>query len=134
MKTFLTTVLFFFGLNFTFSQSDDDFALAATSKDGTDYYVYVEKTNDDESKALWIRHTTAVKSFRNKKGKNVTTGGEKTLIFINLNCREREFDMLQRVVYNPNGKLIHHDQDYDMSNKIIPGSVMSGICEFVCSE
>lgn len=135
MKTKLfITFIFFLITNYSFSQSDEDFQLASVATDGTEYYVYVEKTAYDGTKEIWVRSTKAIKSIKNKKGKIVKTGGEKTLTFMKIDCTEREYDVIEIVIYNRQGNVISQDQDYDSSKKIVPGSVMSGIYDFVCSD
>lgn len=67
---FLTTIIILLISNIAFSQSDEEFLLASTSIDGTDYYVYLEKTNYDGSKEIWVKNTKPIKSIKNKKRKN----------------------------------------------------------------
>ncbi len=129
----LTTLFLLSSLSLS-AQTDEDFELASVSSDGTSYYVYIEKTNFDNSKNTWIKYTSPIKKIKNKKGKIIETGGEKTLMFMKIDCEDHEYDLLNITVYKKNGELKHSDDTYEFGNKIIPGSVISNIYDHVCNK
>lgn len=51
-----------------------------------------------------------------------------------INCSERKYNLIQTVVYNRLGNVTSEAENFDFDKKIIPGSVMSGIYDFICSE
>lgn len=131
--TVLTLFIFFLFNTFAYSQTDEDFISVATAKDGTEYYVYIEKA-EYSTKSIWVKHTTPLKSFKNKKGKMVKSGGEKTLSFMTVDCAEREYTIQQSFLYNRNGDLKQEQDIPSYGNKVVPGSIMSAIYNFVCSD
>lgn len=134
MKTkFLLSILFILIFNFSFSQSDDDFNYAASDNKGNDYYVYIEKVNYS-TKEIWIKKTDPIKTIKNKKGKYVKTGGGYTLSFLIVNCSDKEYDSKQTIKYNKSGDVVDSNDFPSYSNKVVPGSVMSGIFDFVCTD
>lgn len=125
--------LFLYFANLSFSQTDEDFILAASAKDGSEYYVYIEKVNYD-SKDIWVKNPIPVKSVKNKKGKLIKSGGGYTLAFMKVNCSDREYDLIQTIAYDKNGNVKENYENDSYGNKVIPGSIMSGIFEYVCTE
>lgn len=133
MKPTLIISLILFCLS-TKAQSDDNFKVASISNDGTIYYAYVEKTNYDNSKNTWIKYTDPIKKIKNKKGKIVETGGQRTLMFLKIDCENHEYDLHEVVIYNKQGEVDKHFDANDFNKKIIPGSIISNIYDFVCVE
>lgn len=133
MKKFFISSIFFLISNLGFSQSDSDFRYATSDTKGGDYYVYVEKT-EYGSKEIWIKKIEPEKTIKNKKGKYIKTGGRHTLSFVIINCSNREFDVKQRITYDKTGNVVENNDFPSYGNKIVPGSVMSGIYDFVCNN
>ncbi|RZJ33826.1 MAG: hypothetical protein EOO51_12365 [Flavobacterium sp.] len=117
----------------SYGQTDEDFSLASIGTDGTEYYVFIEKSNYS-TKDIWVKYTENVRSIKNKKGKMVKIGGEKTMSFMTINCSEREYDLIQTTVYSRDGTFLKQREIRDYGNKIVPGSVMAGICDYVCAQ
>ncbi|TRX12510.1 hypothetical protein FNW11_02950 [Flavobacterium gawalongense] len=132
-KLFL--IMFFFMTTFSFSQSNDNFTYLCTVSDNkeSEYYFYIEKVNYN-SKEVWIKKIEPEKTVKNKKGKYIKTGGKEILQFMSINCSEYEFDVKQTISYDRNGNVIKNDTSQNYGNKVVPGSVMAGIFEGVCSE
>ena len=127
--------VFLLGMLPTFIYSQDGFEYATTSKDGTDYYV---KIVDDGSYGFgvkaWVKHTNKTKSFKNKKGKMVTTGGGYTLTLMEFSCNSKSYVVKQSVTYNKAGNVTSSDDMFSpISKEIVPGTVMEGIFDAVCT-
>lgn len=131
---FYFSVFFLLLSHLSFSQSDEDFSYATSSKDGIDYFVYIEKTEYDGSKSIWVKSTKPIKTIKNKKGKTVKTGGGKTLTFMKIDCSERTFDILETIEYDKSGNVVKSYNDYSYGNRIVPGSIMTGIHGYVCDN
>ena len=132
-KIIFILTLFLASTTTIFAQSDEEFTYATSDKQGDNYYVYIESTESNYSK-VWIKSITTEKSYKNKKGKLVKTGGGKTMTFVKINCSDREYDSIESTTYNKSGSVINY-RDYPIYNeKVIPGSVMSGIFRTVCNE
>lgn len=127
----LLAILLF--INVSYSQSDEDFNFVTTSKDGTEYYVYIEK-NTEYSKEIWVKSLIPTKTIKNKKGKYVKIGGGYNLAFIIMSCSKKKYDINQTVSYNKDGKVTENSDFPSYDKKIVPGSVMSGIYDFVCNS
>ena len=133
MAKFFFFSIFLLMSNYGFSQSDNDFLYARSDTKGGDYYVYIEKA-EYGSKEIWIKKTEPLKTVKNKKGKYVKTGGGHTLQFVIIDCSNRKYDVKQRITYDKSGDVVDNNDFPSYDNKVIPGSVMSGIFDFVCSE
>ncbi len=127
----LLAILLF--INVSYSQSDEDFNYATTSKDGTEYYVYIEKTTD-YSKEIWVKSLIPAKTIKNKKGKYVKVGGGYNLAFIIISCSKKKYDITQTISYDKNGEVTDNNDFISYDERIVPGSVMSGIYNFVCNN
>jgi len=132
IKLFFNLV-FLLIFSLSFSQSDEDFEYAAKDVNGSEYYVYIEKVNYS-TKDVWIKVTKPLKTIKNKKGKYVKTGGGYTLTFMTINCDERKFDIMESHTYDKNGNVISNDDFPSYNNKVVPGSVMSGVFSFTCTD
>lgn len=134
-KLFIIFILSFLPIH---SFSQEDFKYATSSKDGTDYYIkIVEKDSEYGLLPLkvWVKNTNKTKTFKNKKGKLVTTGGGYTLVLMEISCRSKTYIIKQSVTYNNAGNVTESDDNYSpISKEIVPGSVMEGIFDSACSE
>ena len=131
-KLFYLT-LFLLMFNFSFSQSDEDFTYSTSDKKGCDYYIYIEKVNYSTTE-VWVKRIEPLKTVKNKSGKYVKTGGGYVLQFMIINCSDREYDVRNRISYDRNGNVVESDDYVSYNNKVIPGSVMSGVFDSVCTE
>ena len=131
-KLFFTLVFSLF-CTLSFSQSDEDFKYATSDVNGSDYYVYIEKVNYS-TKEIWLKVVKPTKKVKNKKGKYVETGGGHTLSFMTINCNEKKFDITETHSYDKNGNVIRNNNYPSYDNKVVPGSVMSGVFSFACSD
>jgi hypothetical protein len=133
MKTKLFfTIAFLLFFNLSFSQLGENFSYATSGTDGTDYFVLIEKVTDS-SKEVWVKKINPTKTVKNKKGNYIKTGGGHSMTFIIIDCSEKKYDIKERIAYDRNGKVIRNDDFPVYENRIVPGSVMSGIYNFVCN-
>lgn len=132
--TFISLYILLF-VNVSYSQSYEDFNYVTTSIDGSEFYVYIEK-NTGNTKEVWVKNLKPTKTIKNKKGKYVKVGGSYDLIFYTLYCSQKKYDATQIVSYNKYGNVTKNSnsdfQSYD--NRVIPGSVMSLIFDYVCNN
>lgn len=134
MKTKLySTIALLSFFNLCFSQSDEAFSYAASGTDGADYFVLIEKVSDS-SKEVWVKKSNPTKTVKTKKGKYIKTGGGHSMTFFIINCSEKKYDIKERIVYDRYGKVTSNDDFPVYENRIVPGSVMSGIYNFVCNN
>lgn len=126
-KILLLSIIFY--TNFLFGQSNEDFTFITNSTNGAKIYAMVEKENN-----IWVKIVQPIKTIKNKKGQFVKVGGSYDLMFITLNCSDREYDRNNYITYNRNGNLITNDDSHDYGIKVIPGSVMSVIFDWACTK
>lgn len=116
--------------------SQDGFVYSTSSTDGTDYYYKIKDTtgfsNSIFSVELWLKHNNKPKRIKNKKGKYITTGGEKILRLVNISCSSQTYTVESTVKYNSRGQVVYSDEFPRPSEHIVPGSVMEGVYEDVC--
>jgi hypothetical protein len=116
----------------SFSQSNDEFQYVTSSTSGTEVYVHFEKDNYG-TKEFWVKITNPVKFKKGKNGKTFKTGGDYTLEYIKMDCSEKEYSSSNAVKYDKNGNATQRPEYYDTyKEKIIPGSVMSGVYKYIC--
>lgn len=115
--------------NFLFGQSNEDFTLIVNSTNGAKVYALVEKENN-----IWVKIVQPIKTIKNKKGQFVKVEDSFDSIFISLNCSDRVNDRNNYITYNKNRNLINNDDSNNYGVKEIPGSVMSSIFEWACTE
>lgn len=131
MKTKLLLLVFFLlSINKIYSQSDE-FTYVSSDTKGEDYFVLIEKTNEN-SVELWIKNTVPIKYKMNKKQKKIKTGGGYCLTFVTINCNESSYDLGESISYYENGSVKNKSNFPTFDNKVIPGSIMSSIFNSVC--
>lgn len=118
--------------------SQDGFIYSTSSTDGTDFYYKIKDTTDFfnsiSSVELWLRYNTPSKRVKNKKGKYITTGGEKILRLLTIYCSSQTYDVKSTIKYNSRGQVIYSDDFPEHSQNIVPGSVMEGVYKDVCQK
>ena len=133
MKKTLFTLLFLIVSCHTFSQSDNDFQYVTSSQSGKEIYIHFEKDNYG-TKEFWLKMTEPVKTTKSKSGKIIKTGGGYTIEYIKMNCSEKEFSSSYTTKYDKNGNPTSLSSYYDVHDqKIVPGSVMSGVYRYICA-
>lgn len=130
MKKILFTILLCIISSKSFSQNDE-FQYVASAKDGTEVYLYFEKDNDG-TKEFWLKIINPIKTLKNKKGKLIKTGGDSTIEFYKLNCSDKTYSTSDGVVYNRNGEVIRKIYINAYDDRIIPGTIMSGVYKYIC--
>ena len=133
MKELLLFFIFTLFSNYSYSQSDENFVYIGSNTENFKHYVYKEKVNSLSIDA-WIKTIEPTKTVKNKKGKYVKTGGRYSLTFVSMNCSTREYDITQEVTYNIDGKVISSNDFPKYGKKVIPGSIMTSVCDYLCSE
>lgn len=130
MKLFLFFSLIFISTS-VYSQ-DDQFIHVTTANDGSKVFVKYEGKVYD-SKQFWLKMNNPSKTIKNKNGKLIKSGGGYLMRFFELNCSTKTYSASDGVEYNNSGKVVK--KLYDIYNdRVIPGSVMDGVYEYVCSE
>lgn len=134
MNKYLYALIFVFVFyNISYSQSYDDFNYVTTSTKGTEFYVYIEK-NTNYSKEVWVKFINPTKTIKNKKGKYVKVGGDFNVTFYTIYCSTKKYDSSKTVSYNKNGDITYSGDLQNYGERIIPGSVLSSIYDFVCNN
>lgn len=133
MKTKLfLLVLFFLSFSKIYSQTEE-FNYVTSSKSGEDYYVLIKKYND-YSTEIWVKKTEPIKYKKNKKGKTIKTGGGNVLTFMTIKCGESTYDLGECISYYENGNVKSSVDISSYENRVIPGSVMEALYDFVCTN
>lgn len=130
MKKVLLTILFFIISSKSFSQNDE-FQYVVSAKDGTEVYILFEKDNYG-IKEFWAKMVLPVKNVKNKKGKLIKIGGGYTLEFFKMNCSDKTYSTSDGIKYNENGDVIQTNYLESYNEKVIPGTVMSAVCRYIC--
>ena len=130
-KIFLTLLLI---LSFSkiYSQNEE-FTYVTSSKNGEDYSVLIIKIND-YSTELWVKKTEPIISKKNKSGKIIKTGGGYSLTFMTIKCGDSTYDLGESIAYDQNENIKSNIDIASYENRVVPGSVMSAIYNFVCSD
>lgn len=133
MKTKLLLIaLFILSFSKIYSQNEE-FTYVTSSKNGEDYYVLIKKI-DDYSTEIWVKKTEPIKYKKNKSGKTIKTGGGYILTFMTIKCGESTYDLGESITYYENGNVKSNIDISSYENRVVPGSVMSAIYDFVCSD
>lgn len=119
--------------------SQERFEYVTSSKDGKDYYTKIVKKDSEYEYSplkVWVKSINKTKTFKNKNGKLVTTGGEYTLALMEISCRLKTYIVKQLVTYNKAGNITDFVNNYSstVSKEIVPDSIMEKIFYSVCSE
>lgn len=129
-KTIFTFLLLLISF-ISYSQSSDDFIYVTTSVDKNDFYVLLEK-NDDNTKEFWLKSVNPTKYVKGKNGKRVLTGGGYSLEYIIMDCSDKTYSTSNMVSYQKNKVTSRPDYLNTFNERIIPGSVMSAVYLYVC--
>ena len=134
MKIFFLNIIFIITFNLlSFAQSDEEFIYSTSDVQGSKYYIYIENKESGNDK-VWIKRLDPEKTIKNKNGKIIKIGGGSTLNFVKINCSDKEYDQIEKIVYSKSGGVISSNDYHSFGNKVIPGSVMSGIFNSVCTD
>ena len=129
-KIFITLV-FIFLTNLIYSQiTAGGYKLATTSTDGTEYFVDIYRIVNG-TKDIWVKNQ---KPLKDPKGKKVKNGGQITLMHLRMDCSNKEYDNLEIIIYDKTGRETSDTKNVSFKNQIVPGSVMTGIYDFVCGK
>lgn len=130
-KIYLTLLLI---LSFSkiYSQNEE-FTYVTSSKNGEYYSVLIIKIND-YSTELWVKKTEPIISKKNKSGKIIKTGGGYSLTFMTIKCGDSTYDLGESIAYDQNENIKSNIDIASYENRVVPGSVMSAIYNFVCSD
>lgn len=133
MKTkIFITLLLLLSFSNIYSQNEE-FTYVTTSNNGEDYSVLIKK-NDEYSTEIWVKKTEPIKSKKNKSGKIIKTGGGYRLTFMSIKCGDSTYDIGESIAYDQNGNVKSNIDIASYENRVVPGSVMSAIYNFVCSD
>jgi hypothetical protein len=133
MKTkIFITLLLLLSFSNIYSQNEE-FTYVTTSNNGEDYSVLIKK-NDEYSTEIWVKKTEPIKSKKNKSGKIIKTGGGYRLTFMSIKCGDSTYDIGESIAYDQNGNVKSNIDIASYENRVVPGSVMSAIYDFVCSD
>lgn len=133
MKTnFFLALLLFLSFSKIYSQNED-FTYVTSSTNGEDYSVLIKKI-DDYSTEIWVKNTVPIKSRKTKSGKIIKTGGGYKLTFMSIKCGDSTYDLGESIAYDKNGNVTSTTDIPSYDKRVVPGSVMSAIYDFVCSD
>lgn len=119
---------------YLYSQQDG-FQYAATDNKGVDYYLKLEGDNlYGLSQKVWIKHIDESKQIKSKKGKLISTDRGKVLTLFNISCQYNTYQILNTIKYNKNGDVIWSNNIPSSTENVVPGSVMEGIYEAICTK
>jgi hypothetical protein len=127
----LITVAFILAANLIYSQPDADYKYVTTSVDGDEYFVYIEQVANNGSKEFWLKINTPLKDLKGKKRKD---GGQTALFLVRMECSTREYDNLELIIYDKKGKVYSSKKDVSFDNRVVPGSTMNGVYDYVCGK
>ncbi len=130
MKKIFFTLLFIIICQKSFSQ-DDEFKYVASSRDGTEVYVLFERDSYG-TKEFWVKMVAPIKTIKNKKGKLIKTGGGYILTFFKMNCSSKTYSTSDGLEYNKEGEVIRRNFFDVYNEKVIPGTILSGVYKYVC--
>lgn len=109
---------------------ENGFQFIGKSNDNIEYWTFVESKEYSITK-IWVKSIKPKVKKKNSKGKYVFVGGNYTMSFINLNCSEKEYEVMDVIDYDSSGKVIKTYKSYSL-NKIVPGSIMDSVYFFSC--
>jgi hypothetical protein len=136
MKKILLTFFILLNINFSFSQDDDGFIFYGIGSGKTEYYYNIEKSHTTASfnkiMDVWIKSVNPIKTVKNKNGKYIKTGGEKTLRLIEIVCDESTYNIKYVIQYDKNDNMIFEDNDLQIDMQFIPGTVYSELKKAIC--
>ena len=127
----LITLVFILSANLIYSQPDADYKYVTSSVDGDEYFVFIEQVLTNGTKEFWLK---SKKPLKNPDGKKRKDGGETTLMLVRMDCTTREYDNLEVINYDKKGKVKATARNVSFDNRIVPGSVMTGIYNYVCGK
>jgi hypothetical protein len=133
MKTkIFITLLIMLSFSKVYSQNEE-FTYVTTSTNGEGYSVLIKKI-DEYSTEIWVKKTEPIKSKKNRSGKIIKTGGGYSLTFMSIKCGDSTYDLGESIAYDQNGNVKSNIDIASYENRVVPGSVMSAIYDFVCSD
>lgn len=133
MKTkYITLLLFLLFFSSTYSQSDE-FTFIGSTNDGDEYYVLIQKTNS-YSTELWLKKSIPIKTIKNKSGKLIKIGGGYELTYITIKCDDITYNIGEYINYYKNGNIKSSGNIDSYDNKVVPGTIISSVFKYVCSE
>jgi|GEM_PF-2998925 hypothetical protein len=133
--TFALITLLPFNVWAQWGQLDQDgFRYVTTSDRGSFYYkIQRMETNYYKSADVWIKIKEKTKTYKNSKGKVVTTGGKVALSLITISCsNSRKYTVKKYIEYNSKGVPIAEEDGSYKEEYVIPGSIMDSIFDSIC--
>ena len=125
-------MVFILVANLIYCQAPDaEYKYVTSATDGTKYFVYMEKAGGDGIKYFWMKTEIPLKDL---KGKKLKEGGTTILRLIRMKCSNRLWDNLEMIKYDKKGRVSTTNKNVSFDNGIIPGSVMTGVYDFVCGN
>lgn len=115
------------------SEDAEGFTYVGNTKDGSEYLVRVEKRGYQSVNA-WVKTKKPIKYVKNSKGKTVKIGGGYNLGYISLNCEERKYNIEEMIEYNSKSELVKQYKEGSYDNRIVPGTIMDKIYNYLCTE
>ena len=122
--------LFFYLISSTmFSQ--DKFTYLFDDVTGNKIWVFLENSEDSKWE-FWVKTVVPAKKYKNKKGKLITSNSTFSLQFMEIDCNENLYSLLDYTFYDDKGKVVSSGNSYSINNRIVPDSVVDGIRDYVC--
>lgn len=97
--------------------------------------IYSVKFDNENSfgKRFWIKSTYKVKRVKNKSGNWVDyKKNEYSMTLININCSDREYEILKIINYDDNEKVVSSIDGNGTSEYIVPNSNMEIFSNIIC--
>ena len=133
--TFALITLLPFNVWAQWGQLDQDgFRYVATSNRGVSFYYRIQSSIDIMKSAdVWIKAKEKSKTYKNSKGKVITTGGNIGLWLMKISCsNSRKYTVKKAIKYNSKGVIIAKEDGYYKEEYVIPGSIMDSIFDSIC--
>ena len=133
--TFALITLLPFNVWAQWGQLDQDgFRYVATSNRGVSFYYRIQSYIDIMKSAdVWIKAKEKSKTYKNSKGKVITTGGNIGLWLMKISCsNSRKYTIEKFIQYNSKGVPIAEEDGSYKEEYVVPGTMMDSIFDSIC--
>ena len=133
--TFALITLLPFNVWAQWGQLDQDgFRYVATSNRGVSFYYRIQSSIDIMKSAdVWIKAKEKSKTYKNSKGKVITTGGNIGLWLMKISCSNSiKYTIEKFIQYNSKGVPIAEEDGSYKEEYVVPGTMMDSIFDSIC--
>ena len=132
--TFALITLLPFNVWAQWGQLDQDGFRYVTTSDGASFYYRIQSSIDIMKSAdVWIKAKEKSKTYKNSKGKVITTGGNIGLWLMKISCsNSRKYTIEKFIQYNSKGVPIAEEDGSYKEEYVVPGTMMDSIFDSIC--